>query len=160
YPIRQFPYENLVETNKSLSRHDLEYELLDTGVFDEQRYFDVSVEYAKAAPEDILVRITAINRGPDAAELHLLPTLWFRNRWSWTVGAQRPSLAARGNGVVAIDAKLGTRYLFTEPGAALLFTENETNAERIHGTPNATPYVKDSFHRLLIHGEQGAVNPA
>ena len=173
YPQSPYPYLDLVETNRRRTRDELEYELLDTGIFDEDRYFDVFVEYAKASPEDILIRITAANRGPDKAELHLLPTIWFRNTWSWREGEERPVLrrthprqsskkgsTERGfDTIQASHPELGNRYLYCEPTTALLFTENETNAERILGTPNRTPYVKDAFHRYVIQGETGAVNP-
>ncbi len=159
YPQQAFPYSDLVEINRSRGRQDLEYELLDTGVFDENRYFDVFVEYAKASPEDLLIQITVCNRGTQAAELHLLPTLWFRNDWSWQTGVDKPSLTQDNGGLSALDSVLGRRYLSCEGSPAFLFTENETNTERIFGVPNRTPYVKDSFHRFLIGGESGAVNP-
>src|SRR6187431_3238099 len=130
YPQAAFPYDHIVATNKARGRHDFEYELLDTGVFNDNRYFDVFVEYAKASPEDILIRITAVNRGPEAATLHLLPTLWFRNRWAWDKGTPRPSLA-RGSDlqsavtVTLDDGLYGRRYLHCEGTPELLFTENE-----------------------------------
>src|SRR5512137_160698 len=134
YPQREFPYRDLVETNRRRSREEFEYELLDTGVFNEDRYFDVFVEYAKGGPEDILVQITAVNRGPETAELHLLPTLWFRNDWaSWVAKpSEKPMLKqvkgpAGTSAVTATHPVLGTRYLYSEGDAPLLFTENETN---------------------------------
>src|SRR6516165_8148397 len=134
YPSGPFPYDNLVATNRSRNRTDFEYELLDTGVFDQDRYFDVFVEYAKASPEDLLIQISIHNRGPAPAELHLLPTLWFRNQWSWHGGPERPSLheiAGPGMSVVkAVDAALGERYLYCDGEVSLLFTENETNTQR------------------------------
>jgi len=155
YPQAAFPYAQLVETSRSRSRQEFEYELLDTGVFDEDRYFDVFVEYAKASPEDILIQITVHNRGPDVAELHVLPTLWCRNVWSWEGSLERPSLQQVGGtsgsaginaGVVkAVDARLGERYLYCCGDAPLLFTENETNTQRIFGVSNRTPYVKDGM---------------
>lgn len=164
YPQAAFPYANLVDTSRGRSRQEFEYELLDTGVFDQDRYFDVFVEYAKGSPEDLLIQISIHNRGPEAAELHVLPTLWFRNRWSWQGDAERPSLqqaAALPAASVAraVDAKLGERYLYCENGAPLLFTENETNTQRVFGVPNRTPFVKDSIDSYVVHGQEGAVNP-
>ena len=165
YPQRPYPYEDLVRTNRGRGRHEPEYELLDTGVFDDDRYFDVFVEYAKGSPEDILIRITAWNRGPETAALHLLPTLWFRNTWAeWSEGAPKPSLAAVDlpgplNAVEAEHPVLGTRYLYCEGVPALLFTENETNNERIFGSRNTTPFVKDAFHEHVIHRRANVVNP-
>jgi hypothetical protein len=165
YPQAAYPYNTLVGTNRRRNRNEPEYELLDTGVFDEDRYFDVVVEYAKAAPEDVLVRITAINRGPAAAPLHVLPTLWFRNTWSWgeespKLGLQRIDGPTGTSTVAATHADLGERYLYAAGGPPLLFTENETNTERVFGTSNASPWVKDAFDRYLVHGQTGAVNPA
>jgi hypothetical protein len=159
YPQEEFPYSDLVVTSRSRSRSEFEYELLDTGVFDEDRYFDVIVEYAKAAPEDILIQISAHNRGPDEAELYVLPTLWFRNDWSWHGTAGRPSLDKAGDAVRATHPDLGTRYLYCDALVPLLFTENETNTQRIFGVPNRTPYVKDSINSYLVHGQKDAVNP-
>ncbi len=164
YPQAAFPYADLVETNRSRSRTEFEYELLDTGVFDQDRYFDVFVEYAKETPEDILIQITVHNRGPEAAQIHLLPTLWFRNEWSWQGNPDKPMLqqivdAPAQSTVKVTDAKLGERYLYCEGKAPLLFTENETNTQRIFGVPNRTPYVKDSINNYIVHGQQGAVNP-
>jgi hypothetical protein len=163
YPQAAFPYTGLAETNRRRGRADWEYELLDTGIFQGNRYFDVVVEYAKAGPEDVLIRITAFNRGPEAAPLHLLPTFWFRNTWSWQAGAPRPSLQAEEPGkasVVARHESLGEHLVRFEGEPPLLFTENETNSERLFGTANAGPYVKDAFHRYLIEGNREAVNPA
>jgi hypothetical protein len=170
YPQAEFPYPRLVDENRRRSRHDPEFELADTGVFDDGRYFDVVAEYAKAAPEDILVRVTVTNRGPDAAPLHLLPTLWFRNTWAWgRTGeryAPRPAIHAHGpSRIVAEHQVLGQLVLSASDasdGTApdLLFTENETNAQRLWGAPNATPYVKDAFHDYLVRGRRDAVNPA
>jgi hypothetical protein len=168
YPQAAFPYADLVETNRRRSKDELEYELLDTGVFGEDRYFDIVVEYAKAGPDDILIRVSASNRGPDAAELHLLPTLWFRNTWSWGqphAGA-RPMLRrgdARGNGhgsqVIAEHPELGQYILACEAAPELLFTENETNVTRLYGAANPTPYVKDGINDAVVHGRAEAVNP-
>src|SRR3954471_5728438 len=164
YPQAAYPYADLIDTNRSRGRTEMEYELLDTGVFAEDRYFDVQVEYAKAAPDDLAIRITATNRGPERATLHLLPTLWFRNTWSWggRDDAQRPTLARGPVGTTSIDAAhpvLGARRLVADGEPALLFTENETNTERLAGVSNHSPYVKDAFHRYLVAGEIAAVNP-
>jgi hypothetical protein len=171
YPQAAFPYADLVDTNRGRSREEMEYELLDTGIFKDDRYFDVFVEYAKAGPEDILVRITAVNRGPDAADLHLLPTLWFRNDWAHWIAesnrsAEKPNLrqvaAVAGNSVVmATQSLLGEFILSCEGDVPLLFTENETNNERLFpGRKNDSRYVKDGINNRVIHGDQGAVNPA
>ena len=161
YPQAEFPYRDLVETNKRRSREDLEYELLDTGVFDDDRYFDVFVEYAKADPEDILVRISIHNRGPEAAELHLLPTLWFRNTWSWQDGEAKPALRQGKDGTVQTShPQLGECTLHCEGNPELLFTENESNATRLRGQPNPSPYVKDAFHEYVVAGKKEAVNPS
>lgn len=164
YPQTAFPYSDLVETSRRRSRDEFEYELLDTGVFDGNRYFDVFVEYAKDSPEDILIQITVHNRGPKAAEVHVLPTLWFRNQWSWHANAERPVLAQSespsGHSVLsAVDPKLGKRFLYCEGDCRLLFTENETNTQRIFGVPSRTPYVKDSINDYVVHGNESAVNP-
>ncbi len=164
YPQAAFPYGNLVQTSRGRSRTEFEYELLDTGVFDQNRYFDVFVEYAKGSPEDLLIQITVHNRGPEAAQLHVLPTLWFRNQWSWQGVAERPSLqqigvASSGGAVAAVDPVLGERYFYCDGDAHLLFTENETNTQRIFGVPNRSPYVKDSINDCVVHGRQEAVNP-
>jgi len=161
YPQAAYPYSDLVETNRRRSKQEHEYELLETGVFEGDRYFDVFVEYAKAAPEDILVRITVCNRGPEPAPLHLLPTLWFRNTWSWRADAPRPALrAAPANAIIATHPQLGERVLACDGAAELLFTENETNTERLFKLANRTPYVKDAFDNYLVHGKREAVNPA
>jgi hypothetical protein len=161
YPQQEFPYRDLVETNRSRSREDFEYELLDTGIFDADRYFDVFVEYAKADPEDILIRISVHNRGPEAAEVHLLPTLWFRNNWSWDKDTPKPSLRQVNEGtVLASHAKLGDRTLSCEGNPELLFTENESNTSRLWGQANPIAYVKDAFHEYVVSGRQEAVNPS
>jgi hypothetical protein len=170
YPQAAYPYSPIVDTNRRRSRSELEYELLDTGVFDADRYFDVFVEYAKAAPEDVLVRISVHNRGPDAVLLHVLPTLWFRNTWSWAAGRAKPviqALDAAGHAVIRAhhtdpryqDA-LADYFLYCEGEMPLLFTENETNSERLWKKPNPSPYVKDGINNYLVHGQSGAVNPA
>jgi len=166
YPQAAYPYFDLVTTNAQRSREALEYELIDTGVFDDDRYFDVVVEYAKVSPEDLLIRINIHNRGPEAALLHVLPTLWFRNTWSWTDGDTKPVLHAdKGPGLRVIhahhpDLPLDDYDLYCEGKIPLLFTENETNHVRLYGTRNQSPYVKDGMHDAVVHGQAGAVNPA
>jgi len=165
YPQAEFPYAKLREENARRGRRDLEYELLDTGVFHENRYFDVFVTYAKASPEDILVEIEIANRGPEAAPIHLLPTLWFRNTWSWGLNARKPRARKAegpvGAAAVAITHPVyGDRWLYAEGAPELLFTENETNNRRLFGTENDGLYVKDAFHDRVVHGVTEAVNPA
>jgi hypothetical protein len=162
YPQREFPYWDLVATNARRGKWESEYELLDTGVFDDDRYFDVVVEYAKGAHDDILMLVTAHNRGPDAATLHLLPTLWFRNTWSWGDEMVKPSLGATdGDAAVrAVHPELGAWRWSADTSAELLFCENETNNERLFGAPNASPYVKDGINEHVVAGVPGAVNPA
>ncbi|HEY7746007.1 MAG TPA: glucosidase [Desulfuromonadales bacterium] len=170
YPQAAYPYDDLIATNRGRSRTEMEYELLDTGVFDDDRYFDVFVEYAKAGPEDLLIRITACNRGPEAATLHLLPTLWFRNTWSWTDGGSRPLLRAlEGSHGPVVQAhhtdplfleSLADYHLYCEGEATLLFTENETNNRRLFGKENPSPFVKDGINDCVVHGRTDAVNPA
>jgi Glycosyl hydrolase family 63 C-terminal domain len=164
YPQQAFPYTQLVEENRQRGKGEKEFELIDTGVFDENRYFDIVVEYAKVAPEDILIRVTAHNRGPEAAELQLLPTIWFRNTWSWHVNAHRPMLSKVGNGSGAAAIRLedrayGTRWLLCEGSPELLFTENETNNQRLFGVSNRAPFVKDGINNYVVHGANEAVNP-
>jgi len=169
YPQAAYPYPDLVETNARRSREEMEYELIDTGVFDGDRYFDVFVEYAKAAPEDILIRITACNRGPEAASIDVLPTLWFRNTWSWPEGGPRPSLSraggkkhqavlARHAGALARQTP-GEHILRCDGEPELLFTENETNTARVFGTPNPGPFLKDGINDCVVGGRRDAVNP-
>ena len=160
YPQQEFPYRDLVETNRKRTREDFEYELLDTGIFDDDRYFDVFVEYAKADSENLLIQITVHNRGPEAAELHVLPTLWFRNTWSWEQNASRPALRRAKNGTIhASHEQLGERTLHCEGDPELLFTENESNTSRLWGQPNPASFVKDAFHERLVARNVGAVNP-
>jgi len=162
YPQREFPYAELAAENRRRTRKDPELELWDTGAFEGGRYFDVFVEYAKASPEDLLVRIEAHNRGPDAAPLDLLPTLWFRNTWSWNGEKQRPSLRVeRGAGprVVARHATEGAYVLHCEGAPELLFTENDTNVARLFDAPNGVHHVKDAFHEYVVNGRSDAVNP-
>ena len=169
YPQADFPYRLLSEENLRRGKEDPEYELPDTGVFDENRYFDIFAEYAKASPDDILVKITVANRGPEAAPLFLLPTLWFRNTWSWGRTGEgywpKPSIRREATGLLRADhASLGRYHLAVGPGPdgappEFLFTENETNFGRLHGTTNPSPYVKDAFHEYVVHGKREAVNP-
>jgi hypothetical protein len=164
YPQAAFPYDDLVRTNRQRTRGDMEYELLDTGVFAGDRYFDVFVEYAKASPEDLLVQISVYNRGPEAAALHVLPTLWFRNTWTWWPGAPKPRLTrlpatTTPSAVAAAHGELGDRYLYVEGDAPLLFTENETNTQRVFGTPDGGRYVKDGINDYVVSGAHDAVNP-
>ncbi len=164
YPQAAFPYAQLREENKRRNRLEREFELVDTGVFDQSRYFDVQCEYAKNAPDDILIRITVTNRGPEAASVHVLPTLWYRNVWSWGCTHEgcevKPRLAASGAHTVACDhPTLGHFTLQQEDAVPLLFTENETNTQRLFNSPNATPYVKDAFHDYVVRGNKEAVNP-
>ena len=174
YPQRAFPYADLVAENRRRGRGEPEYELIDTGVFADDRYFDITVEYAKVDPQDILIRITAANRGPDAAPLHVLPTLWFRNTWAWGYDHDdadcRPELraveaASISDGtqaqclIRAMHATLGEYWLACEDKPQLLFTENESNAQQLWGVPNHTPFVKDGINDAVVNGVQGAVNP-
>jgi hypothetical protein len=168
YPQAEYPYAWLVEENRRRGRGEPEFELADTGVFNDSRYFDVTAEYAKAAPDDILIRITVANRGPEAATIHLLPTLWFRNTWSWGCTHEgcevKPRIDAdRNGGVVARHASLGAFRMLADDGPngsnlSLLFTENETNTSRLYDFPNASPYTKDAFHDYVVSGQTDAVN--
>src|SRR5271166_1692927 len=168
YPQAEFPYRQLVEENQRRGKSQPEFELLDTGVFNDDRYFDVFVEYAKADTEDILINITVANRGPEAANLHLLPTVWFRNTWSWGHSYRRPELyLARPapNPVIELsfgkrrNDQPGERWLHCEGSPELLFTENETNSQRLFAVENRTTYVKDSINDYVVHGAKEAVNP-
>jgi Mannosylglycerate hydrolase MGH1-like glycoside hydrolase domain len=161
YPQREFPYRDLVETSRSRSREEFEYELMDTGIFDDDRYFDVFVEYAKADPEDLLVKITVYNRGPETADIHVLPNLWFRNTWFSEPDSQKkPNLKLIGNGVVqACHPTMVDYTLHCEGASEVLFTENETNVSRLWGQSNPSPYVKDAFHEYVVNGNKAAVNP-
>src|SRR5262249_29487314 len=144
YPQSAFPYRDLVEENRRRGKHAPEYELIDTGVFDERRYFDVGVEYAKADVEDILIRICVTNHGPEDARVDVLPTIWFRNTWSWSPDAVRPRLD-RASGaesvVVLAEPTYGRRWLYCDGRPELIFTDNDTNTERLYGFTNARPYV-------------------
>jgi hypothetical protein len=163
YPQAAFPYDDLVTANAKRTKFEHEYELLDTGVFKENRYFDVLVEYAKVDADDILIRITAINRGDRDASLHLLPTLWFRNTWWQSKSSAKPELRAVNTGsmnsIVAMHERLGSYYLYAAGATELLFTNNESNEKKLNGAINSTPFVKDAFHEYVIHGSKEAVNP-
>src|SRR5262249_4448542 len=178
YPQSEFPYRELILENQRRQGRGFEYELLDTGVFDEDRYFDVFVEYAKASTEDVCIRIEAFNRGPDVAPLHIVPHLWFRNTWCWSgheVGRPRITPGPRGEFLsliaddsaaeplsgLAVDYTLGFRYLYAQKGARLLFTDNETNPKRapLMGAPSQRTYYKDAFHDFIVHGVESAISP-
>ena len=165
YPQRAYPYGQLVAENGRRDRSQPEFELIDTGIFNENRYFDIFIEYAKAEAEDILIRLTAYNRGPEAAKLHALPTLWFRNRWDWGDPYDKPSAhrieaPADITLIEATEYHYVKRWFAAEGKPQMLFAENETNSERCFGTKSTTPYVKDAFHRYIIGKELSAVNPA
>lgn len=174
YPQSAYPYDLLVTENGKRGVEDREYELIDTGIFDEDRYFDIFIEYAKVEEEDLFIRIEAVNRGPDKAPLHILPQLWFRNQWSWgEEKGKEPTIAFQKNPLCLVaddkylsspkdllfDYHLGTQYLYGTSGGAPLFTNNESNSEALWNEPNTTPYVKDAFHRYLIEKNTQAVNP-
>jgi hypothetical protein len=164
YPQAAYPYGPLIEANRARDRHAPEYELLDTGIFDENRYFDVFIEYAKAEPEDLLIQVTVCNRGPEPAEIQVLPTLWFRNTWSWGRKEDKPEMKVlpAGTDVRAVAARhrlLGERFLYCEGTVDLLFTENETNRERAFNQPNPQPYCKDGIIHYVVSGNRTAVNP-
>lgn len=161
YPQREYPYSWLVEENRRRSKHDPEFELVETGVFADDRYFDIFVEYAKAQPCDVLMQITVVNRGPDEARLHVLPQLWFRNIWSWRPDLNKPSLSVVEPGTIAAEHyQLGRYHWYVDGDADLLFCDNDTNAHRLFGMADAPGYFKDAFHEYLIHGNRAAVNPA
>ncbi len=168
YPQRAYPYTDLIETNRLRGREESEYELIDTGVFDEDRYFDIVIEYAKADPDDVVIRITATNRGPETSPLHLLPTLWFRNTWDWGRDDRKPDLravAADTSGPITFRSvhashhEIGEYWLDCAGEPELLFTDNETNTQRLWNVPNRTPFVKDSINDAVVHGMNSAVNP-
>jgi len=169
YTQHPFPYVQLIEGNKGRGRQELEYELLDTGVFDDNRYFDVFVEYAKESDEDILIKITAHNRGPDEAPLHLLPTFWFRNTWSWMDGSARPVVNAIGHDQYSmaharhtdpdLAHNLSEYFIYFDSKVPLLFTENDTNSAHLYGVPNSSPFVKDGINNCIVNGDTHAVNP-
>ncbi len=159
YPQAAFPYAQLVEENRRRSRNDPEFELLDTGIFDGDRYFEITADFAKADPEDVLIRISVRNAGPDAAELDLLPTLWFRNTWSWGIDDRVPIIRAEGGGLVADHVELGRRTLHSDGSPELLFCDNETNTERLWGLPGPSRFPKDGINDHVVHGT-GTVNAA
>jgi hypothetical protein len=163
YPQNEYPYGDLVEANRKLGRNDMECELLDTGIFNDNRYFDVFVEYAKTGPSDTLIQISVSNRGPETETLHVLPTLWFRNDWTWWPEKVKPILRRMpGKSTVAVETEhneLGRYLLYCDGNPTLLFTDNETNNERIFRTPNASPYVKDGINNYIVAGRQDAINP-
>ena len=160
YPQRAFPYDDLVRTNRARGRCDFEYELIDTRIFDEDLYFDVFAEYAKASAEDILIWLTVHNRGPETAPLHVLPTLWFRNLWAGQPHAEKPTLAADHGAITARHTELGTWRLECDGAPPLLFTDNETNNRRLFDSENTSRFVKDGINDFLLHGRADAVNPA
>jgi len=159
YPQREFPYAQLVEENRRRSKEQPEFELLDTGIFDDDRYFDVFVEYAQADAGEILIRITVHNRGPEAAEIHLLPQIWFRNTWSWGFDEPKPELWAGKNGIGIAHHELGECHLFCDGRPELLFCDNETNPRRLFGDTKTKGFFKDAFDEFILHGNQQAVNP-
>ena len=165
YPQAAFPYAQLIDENRRRGRQAPEFDLIDTGVFEGDRYFDIYVEYAKADAEDILIRITAFNRGPESALLHLLPTIWFRNRWTWGDNDDPKPILRKADALGTASIELnhfqyGLRWLHCEGAPELLFTENETNNQRLFGAPNASPYVKDNINDYIVHGAKDAVNPS
>ncbi|MGA3185633.1 MAG: glucosidase [Bryobacteraceae bacterium] len=161
YPQAEFPYAQLYGENRRRTKQDAEFELIDTGILNDDRYFDIQIEYAKASIDDVLIRITVTNRGPEHATLHVLPSLWFRNTWSWTLNAPHPSMKRSGDTAIDIEESTLGSYQFTlDRTSPMLFTENETNARALWGTENPQPFVKDAFHRRIIHNELDAVNAA
>ena len=165
YPQAEYPYRQLVEESQRRDRHQPEFELMDSGAFEGDRYFDVQVEYAKADADDVLIQITVTNRGPDSAEMHLLPTLWYRNTWSWDMPSLKPNLTAisrstKASIIETSHPELGQSWFYCQTPSELLFTENETNKKQLFNVKNASPYVKDAFHRYVIEGEETAINPA
>ncbi|HEX9425895.1 MAG TPA: hypothetical protein VF899_21835, partial [Pyrinomonadaceae bacterium] len=161
YPQAEFPYSQLVDENRSRGKLASEFELIDTGIFNEDRYFDVVVEYAKADVEDILIKITATNHGPEAASINLLPTIWFRNTWSWNQnGTAKPSLRKVQEGTIELEVTgLGKRWLYCDESPELVFTENDTNTQRLFNSANGSHFVKDGINDYIVHGNQQAVNP-
>lgn len=176
YPQRKFPYEDLLEGSAKRSRHEREYQLMDTGAFDDDRYWDIFIETAKEEDDadELLFRVTAWNRGPEPAPLHVLPHVWFRNTWAWGREPEenKPSMGMVAEGMVGTEHhKLGSQYVLMSPSPGvgssgkdvdpkMIFTENDTNFEKLYDGENTTPYVKDAFHRHVVEGEKEAVNPA
>src|SRR5687768_2943998 len=152
YPQNEFPYQRLIEENRNRSKSQGEFELIDTGIFDDDRYFDVFVEYAKAETEDILIKITVANRGSEDAKINVLPTIWFRNTWSWNGDSKRPALYARDENIIELESEdYGKRFLYCENADDLLFTENNTNKRKLYGAENETPFVKDGINDYLVY---------
>ncbi len=161
YPQSRFPYEQLVETNRSRSKTEGEFELIDTGIFDDDKYFDCFVEYAKADTEDILIKITAANRGNETARVRVLPTVWFRNTWSWEEDGKRPVLSAIDDSAIEVETETyGKRWLYVENADEFLFTENDTNKQKLYGAENETRFVKDGINDYVVYGKADSVNPA
>jgi hypothetical protein len=160
YPQLEYPYQQLIDENQFRGKRQPEFELLDTGVFDENRYFDVFVEYAKADYEDTCIKLTIVNRGPEEASIAVLPTLWFRNTWSWDNSA-KPAITSAGRQTLRAESPAagGSHFLYFDAQSEPLFTENETNCERLYGSVSSSPHTKDAFHRYVVNGEQAAVNP-
>jgi hypothetical protein len=160
YPQVGFPYAQLVEENRNRDRSRPEFELADTRAFDQSRYFVVEIEYAKADPDDILIRVHVINRGPESAVIDVLPTVWFRNIWSWSESNTRPQLSRADEGTIGLDDPMyGHRWLHCDGAPELLFTENDTNTQRVFGYDSGGRYTKDAFHRFVVEGDADAVNP-
>ncbi len=161
YPQAAFPYERLIEENARRGKLDREFDLIDTGIFDDDKYFDVFVEYAKADVEDVFIKISVANRGDVDASINVLPTIWFRNTWTWQGEQPKSSLTAIGDDVIALDNEwLGKRFMYFDGLPEMVFTENETNTERLFGSPNRTPYVKDAFNEYIVNGNASAINPS
>jgi hypothetical protein len=161
YPQAAYPYEQLLEENRRRNKQQPEYELIDTGIFGDNRYFDVEIEYAKADCEDILMRLTVCNRGPEPATVHVLPQVWFRNTWSWVEGARKPSFRTAAPDTLTFSHdQLGSFSIHFEAPDALLFCENETNAAKVFGAPAGAGYFKDAIDARIVHGRENAVNPA
>jgi len=160
YPQEEFPYLKLIEENRNRNKSEGEFELIDTGIFEDDRYFDVFVEYAKADVEDILIKITIANRGPETAPINVLPTAWLRNRWTWYGKEPNGAMMTAGERIIELECReYGKRWLYVDGEAELIFTENETNNERLFSSPNPTPFVKDGFHEYIVNGDHSAVNP-
>lgn len=176
YPQKKFPYKELLEENAKRTREEREYQITDTGVFDEDRYWDIFIETAKETddPEELLFRVTAWNRGPDPAPLHVIPQVWFRNTWSWGTepAKKKPSISLHGDGMAQSKHwSLGERYFHLSPSPGvgssgndvlpeLIFTENDTNFKALYNQDNEQPHVKDAFHRYIVDGDTAAINPA
>ncbi len=158
YAQAEFPYTRLIEENRNRGRKDLEFELINTGIFQEDRYFDVVTEYAKGSSEDILIRISVTNRGPEPAEIYVLPTIWFRNTWSWGLDERKPELRKSESGIELDHPAYGRRYLYAGGIPEFLFTENETNTRRLGGHENSSRYTKDAFNEFIVQGNKDAVN--